>query len=441
MAPHEAYIGFPPLPDPETLVEALLCDPPEARWGMVRKLVRINDPKVRQDLRARILPHLDTTEDFRIRLRLQLALEALAHPCQGGGYAVVRGKGAVARPGQDPEVGQPSFKAQGNPSPALFPVVDFHVHPQSPDLTLLVDMHRAGVAQGVLLSLDTDPGDVERPEIRQELTKIFHQSPHTWQFSFDHFLGCLKDNLHPMTHVSNRDVADWIQDYPETFIGVGSVNPSKSRDYVKRTLEEIWRLGLNGIKLNPSAQFFNPADNENIEMLFQFCRETGFIVLTHCGCGSGPFETAEFCQNAHPCLWELILKKFPDVPLVLAHFGAYSTQIPGIWLHEVLQIGKRFRNVYADLAGVNWLLEYDMVVREIRKTIGFDRVLFATDYPRPVIRGTSLAYLVSSVKASTLLTEKEKWKILGKNACKLLQASGNRQCATLNSRRKRCRSS
>ena len=437
MAPDEAYIGFPAVPDTATLLEALLGDPPEVRWRIVRNLVRIHDPGVRQDLKAKILPCMATTDDFRIRLRLQLALEALAHPCPRNGYAVVRGQGAVARS----EGGEPGAGASENSGLTFFPVVDFHVHPQSPDLTLLADMQRAGVARGVLLCLDTDPGDVERPEVRQELGKIFNRSPHPWQFSFDHFLECLKDSLHPMTHVSNQDVADWIQDYPETFIGVGSVNPSKSRDYVERTLEELWRLGLKGIKLNPSAQFFNPADNANLDVLFQFCRETGFIILSHCGCGTGPFETPDFCQNAHPGLWEPMLTKFPDVPLVLAHFGAYSTQIPGIWLHEVLQLGKKFRNVYADLAGVNWLLEYDMVVREIRKTIGFDRVLFASDYPLPVIRGTSLAYLVSAVKASTLLTEKEKWKILGKNACRLLQASGKRQSVTLNSRRKRCQSS
>ena len=65
-----------------------------------------------------------------------------------------------------------------------------------------------------------------------------------------------------------------------------------------------------------------------------------------------------------------------------------------------------------------------MVVREIRKTIGFDRVLFATDYPLPVTQGISLAYLVSAIKASTLLTEKEKWKVLGKNASRLMKSAG-----------------
>ena len=63
------------------------------------------------------------------------------------------------------------------------------------------------------------------------------------------------------------------------------------------------------------------------------------------------------------------------------------------------------------------------MVEEIRRTMGFDRVLFASDYPLPLSWGFNLAYLVSQVKASSFLTEKEKWKVLGKNALRLLKLS------------------
>ncbi len=76
--------------------------------------------------------------------------------------------------------------------------------------------------------------------------------------------------------------------------------------------------------------------------------------------------------------------------------------------------------MFADLAAVEWLLDREMVVKEIRKTIGFDRILFGTDYPLPLTAGVSLAYLVSGLKANILLTEKEKRKVLGENAAQLL---------------------
>lgn len=114
------------------------------------------------------------------------------------------------------------------------------------------------------------------------------------------------------------------------------------------------------------------------------------------------------------------MKKYPKVILVFAHFGAYSIYIPGIWLHETLQLDKKYRNLYADLAAVDWLMDREMVVREIRKTMGFDRVLFATDYPLSKTFGVSLAYLTGALKANTFLIEKERLKVLGLNASRLL---------------------
>ena len=81
---------------------------------------------------------------------------------------------------------------------------------------------------------------------------------------------------------------------------------------------------------------------------------------------------------------------------------------------------KKYDNVYADLAAVNWILDREGVVKEIRETIGFDRVLFATDYTLPLFWGLGLAHFVNIVKGNTSLTEKEKHQILGENGARLL---------------------
>jgi predicted TIM-barrel fold metal-dependent hydrolase len=72
---------------------------------------------------------------------------------------------------------------------------------------------------------------------------------------------------------------------------------------------------------------------------------------------------------------------------------------------------------------VDWLLDREEVIQEIRETIGFDRVLFATDYPLPLAAGVSLAYIVERVRTNSYLTPKEKHKVLGKNAARLLELS------------------
>jgi predicted TIM-barrel fold metal-dependent hydrolase len=415
-----SYVGFPPLPEKGRIVESLVHDPPEVRWRVVRDLFRIRDAKDRQELIERLQPYLFEASDFRVRSRITIALRALHQPLQVEDTVLIKGKGAFKKSELESGTGYARNPEPGQQETGLFPVVDFHIHPKSPDLKFFFDMREAGVTHGVILATDTDPSDVDRPEIREKLRMDYSRSPQSHNIPFDKMLNQIRASLFSPTHVVNRDVADWVEDYPDILIGFGSVNLSKSKDYVEKMLEEIRTLKLRGIKLLPYSQFFNPAENENMDLLFQYCAETGSIILSHCGCGAGPFELPELSQESHPNLWEQHLKKYPDVPLVFAHFGAYSSYIPGIWLHEVLQLGKKYKNVFADLAAVDWLLDREMVVKEIRKTMGFDRVLFGTDYPLPQTAGVSLAYLVGSLKANTLLTEKEKRKVLGLNAAKLL---------------------
>jgi predicted TIM-barrel fold metal-dependent hydrolase len=272
----------------------------------------------------------------------------------------------------------------------------------------------------VILATDTDPEDVDRPEISDMLQAAYDKSTRSRIMPFENLKKHIKENLRSTTHVSNQDVADWISDYPDKLTGFGSVNLSKDRLYVEKKLERLLELGMQGINLLPHFQFFNPSQNKNMNLLLEFCSDTQMIILSHSGCGHGPFEILELCRNAHPELWEPWLKKYPDVFLVMAHFGGFTTRIPGIWLYEAMQLGKKYKNVYADLSSVGWILNRDCVINEIRKTIGFDRVLFATGYPKPLISAMTIASMVSAIKTNLHLTEKEKRKVLGENAAKLL---------------------
>jgi predicted TIM-barrel fold metal-dependent hydrolase len=419
----QSYIGFPPLPDKDELVRALVHDPPEMRWRQVRTLFRLEEDKDRQELIMRLQPYLGRVDDFRVKYRLFMALKALHQPLKIDNYAVVRGKGAFLR---SELAALPEDVQQWPPEvrqPAACQVVDFHIHPKMPDLKFFADLKEAGVTHAVILATDTDPADVDRPEIQARLQSDYARCNLAQRLPFEGILRQIKASLFSPTHVTNQDVADWVQDYPDLLTGFGSVNPGKDRAYVEAKVAEVERLKLRGFKLLPYSQFFNPAENDNLELLFKSCRRTGSIILSHTGCGAGPFEILELSGSNHPSLWENLLKKYPDVPLVLAHFGAYSTHVPGIWLYEALQLGKKFGNVYADLAAVDWLLDRESVVKEIRKTIGFERVLFATDYPGPLSAGVTLASIVKSLKSNNHLTDKEKCKVLGRNGRRLLGLS------------------
>jgi len=417
MERQECYLGFPPLPEPDEISYRILNDPPCIRWRMARELFHIKNQNDRESLVEKLRPHLHIATDFRIKERIALALKVLHWPIKHQDYLLVQGKGVFKT---SEIMGMDLRNTKSAPYPEFFPVIDFHVHPKTPDITFFSDMREAGVTHGVILATDTDPEDVDRPEISDMLQAAYNKSTQSRIMPFENLKKHIKENLCSTTHVSNQDVADWISDYPDKLTGFGSVNLSKDRLYVEKKLDRLLELGMKGINLLPHLQFFNPAKSDNIKMLLEFCSDTKLFILTHSGCGSGPFEILELCRNAHPVLWESCLKKYPDVVLIMAHFGAYTTRIPGIWLYEALQFGKKYKNVYAELSSVGWILDKNCVVNEIRKTIGFDRVLFGTGYPKPLVSSMTVASMVSGIKANLRLTEKEKRKVLGENAAKLL---------------------
>lgn len=418
MQREDVYVDFPPMRGQSEIVDALLTDPPDIRWRVVRELFQIKEGRDRE-LLIEILQHrLVQIDDHRIKSRVILGLQALHRPLiTKGGYFLVRHRGAYTQSALEQQEPQDSKRSM----PPLFPVIDFHIHPKAPDLKFLSDMREAGVTHGVILATDTDPADVDRPEVRNELKEAFCKASASHRISFDSLLRHIKAGLYSPTIVTNQDVADWVNDYPYLLTGFGSINLSKDKTYVEQKLTELNQLKLKGIKFLPHAQFFNPAQNEHMNRIFDFCRQTGTILLSHAGCGSGPFEILELSQNSNPVLWEPWIKKYPDVPVVMAHFGARSTAVPGIWLFETLRLGKKYSNVYADLSDVDWLLDREMVVQEIRKTIGFNRVLFASNYPLLLSTGGNVKSAVKGLRANTFLTPKEKQKVLGHNAAHLLR--------------------
>jgi predicted TIM-barrel fold metal-dependent hydrolase len=417
------YIGFSEPPEIDELIREIIEGPSEVRWRTARTLIRIEDSRKREQLVHKLRHYFYEIKNHEINYRIKLALSMLQSNFGVQDYVLIKGKGAFKRSELEAAGYDPERLTWGSLDPDFYPVIDFHVHPKVPDLKFLADFREAGVTHAVILATDTDPSDVDRPKIRDELKEAYERSGSAHSMPFERLLDQIRGGLYRSTHVTNRDVADWVEDYPHIFIGFGSVNLSKQRAYVEEKLWEIERLKLRGIKLLPFAQFVNPAKNPNMDLLFEYCRRTGTIILSHSGCAAGPFETPELSENARPRLWEDLVKKYPDVTLVLAHFGAYSTHMPGIWHQEAMELGKKYRNVYADLAAVTWILEREDKVEEIRKTIGFDRVLFATDYTLPLFFGITLASVVRDVKTSKILTEEEKHKVLGQNAARLLGIS------------------
>jgi predicted TIM-barrel fold metal-dependent hydrolase len=222
---------------------------------------------------------------------------------------------------------------------------------------------------------------------------------------------------YPGIAVGNEELSKFIKLNSKRLIGFGSVNPNKPIHYIDEKLKEIKDQGLRGVKLIPTIQFFNPSENRNINRIFEFCERNRLIILYHTGCDPGPFEVPELSEDANPKYLHKVLDRYSNVKLVLAHIGSYSAVRPGIWFNEALNIMKKHDNVYADISAVTDILYNDGMVKKIRETVGFEKILFGSDYP--VVDGRDILAEVENVK-KCILKDHEKEQVLGLNALEIL---------------------
>jgi predicted TIM-barrel fold metal-dependent hydrolase len=175
--------------------------------------------------------------------------------------------------------------------------------------------------------------------------------------------------------LSNEFVAEAVRDYPNAFIGFGSVDPRKG-DRAVEEVDRIADLGLKGVKLHPSLQAFFP-DDERYWPLYDRCRARGLAVLFHTGTsgiGAGrPGGQGIRIDFAQPIHLDPVAAAFPELQIVAAHFG-----FP--WHMEMLAIALHKTNVWIDISG--WAPRYipAEVIREMKGRLQ-DRFLFGSDYP------------------------------------------------------------
>ncbi|HWQ83646.1 MAG TPA: amidohydrolase family protein [Anaerolineales bacterium] len=297
-------------------------------------------------------------------------------------------------------------------------IIDTHVHPKMGAAALLAEMDSAGVQRSVLLAVDTDPNDLRDPQRLRETRLRFFKTPEARQVLWSEIETTMLQKLTPK--VTNQIAADMVTAHPDRFIGLGSINLSKDAAYVAAKLEEIERLGLQGIKLLPFSQFFDPAESENFRRVCDWSQKNGRVILIHTGCGAPPWDARAFSLEANPEKLRPALELYPEAHIIMAHMGSYSKDEPGIWFEEACKLGAEFPNLYGDLAAVAWLVEREKRVVRMRETIGFKRILFASDYPA-VANQVSIRYMIDLVRNNPFLTEDEKLDILGRNAARLFE--------------------
>ena len=140
-----SYIGFANPSEIGELIDALIQDPPDIRWRIVRKLLRIEDRPTLAEIHHQLREHADriwASLDWKVKSRLRMAMNSIQRPVRVRDYAVVKGKGAFTTSELE-AVGYNVEKLDAIKSDfAFFPTVECHVHPKMPDLKFLSEQKK-----------------------------------------------------------------------------------------------------------------------------------------------------------------------------------------------------------------------------------------------------------------------------------------------------------
>ncbi|MDZ4735873.1 MAG: amidohydrolase family protein [Rhodospirillaceae bacterium] len=170
--------------------------------------------------------------------------------------------------------------------------------------------------------------------------------------------------------VPNDFVADYVSRFPDRAVGFACVDPMDpgAPDELERAIKT---LGLHGLKLGPTYQGFDPWSNEAWQ-LYEIANDLRIPILWH---QASAFPAQSILEYGRPYLIDKIARAFPDMRMILAHFGKP-------WANETVHILRKHKQIFTDVSAVvyrSWEM-YDALLRA--KDYGvMDQVLFGSDFP------------------------------------------------------------
>ncbi len=226
------------------------------------------------------------------------------------------------------------------------------------------------------------------------------------------------------------DKAVFISLYPEEDELTEVVRASRERFYAFATVDpkdpeapellrrRVLEEGYVGLKLYPTTMGFLPSDR-SLYPVYEECRSLGIPVLFHLGI---TLQYESDLRFANPIELHPVLKDFPEVPFIIAHFGAG-------YFREVLFLAYHVNNLYVDTCGKNVWIDYlpyritlSQVFERSLEVFSPARIIFGTD-SRMLSRGYRKAVLDQQLFILTglKLGREEISLIMGANILRLIE--------------------
>jgi predicted TIM-barrel fold metal-dependent hydrolase len=205
---------------------------------------------------------------------------------------------------------------------------------------------------------------------------------------------------------TNDYILDSVSRYPARLVGFCVIQPRAGEAAIAE-VERCAKAGAKGIgELRSDVQGFNLADRTTMKPIVDAVLKHDLIFLAHSSEPVGHEYSGK--GSITPDILYSFITAFPNLKLVCAHWGG------GLPFYALMpEVAKALANVFFDTAATVFLYKPE-IFEQVSRIIGSDKVLFGTDYPL-IHQNRVLTQIQSSQ-----LPEKDKAKILGANAQKLL---------------------
>jgi len=188
---------------------------------------------------------------------------------------------------------------------------------------------------------------------------------------------------------ANDCIASAMEEYPDRLIGFARLDPNYEERAILELERAITKLGLKGLKLQPSSQNFS-LDNPYVLRIIERASELEIPVVFDSGKSLSPPEKIGR-------LAELV----PEAVLVMAHMRG----------PRYLEVTERFKNIYLGTTGMFDLAE----IEEALRRLGAEKLIMGSDSPYVAQeREIGKFNLIRGIR------EDEKALILGENMRKIL---------------------
>ena len=192
-------------------------------------------------------------------------------------------------------------------------------------------------------------------------------------------------SAHNCTIATNEQIADIVKKVPDRFIGFASVDPHLP-DAAEKLEYAVSSLGLKGLKLEPSLQYFYPDNLQLLAPVYEMCQKLDIPVSIDCGLHWSMLANEKY---ASPMRLLDVLHTYGDLKVVIPHLG-------WPWVDETIMLALKYRNVYVDTSVVSVGIPTRTLSRIMEERISmetfeqslFERTLFASNYPRVDLRRT-----------------------------------------------------